>query len=132
MKEIINYYYNLDPTKINKIFNYYYFYLKNELYYFIKYKRKKEDIIAIYNYNKEMLKRNILVNEIIINKNNNQITYINENPYILMKINININKPLNLPEINYISNINIPYQNNLMKTNWINLWIKKIENKNTG
>lgn len=127
MKDIINYYYNLNPNKIKKIFNYYYFYLKDELYYLVSYNRKLEDINSIYNYNKEMLSHNILVNEIIPNKENNPITYINKEPYILMKILININKPINLPEINYISNINIFYQNNIARDNWLNLWINKID-----
>ena len=29
MKETINYYYNLNPNKINKVFDYYYFYIDN-------------------------------------------------------------------------------------------------------
>ena len=127
MKDIINYYYNLNPKKINKIFNYYYFYLNNELYYFILYNRKIEDINSIYEYNKTMLNNNILVNEIINNKDNTILTYINKEPYILMKILININKPINLPEINYLSNIIIPYPNNLMRSNWANLWSNKID-----
>ena len=127
MKEIINYYYNLNPQKINKIFNYYYFYLYNELYYFTEYERKENDIEAIYTYNQKMLNKNILVNEIIINKDKTPLTYINKTPYILMKIYININKPINLPEINYLSNINIPYQNNLMRSNWSILWQNKID-----
>ena len=43
MKENINYYYNLNPNRINKIFDYYYFYLNNELYYFVIYERKVEN-----------------------------------------------------------------------------------------
>ena len=70
MKETINYYYNLNPNKINKIFDYYYFYLNNELYYFTPYTRKPQDINAIFDYNKKMLFKNILVNEIINNKDN--------------------------------------------------------------
>ncbi len=127
MKDIINYYYNLNPKNITKVFNYYYFYLNNELYYFTIYTRKENDINSIYEYNKNMLNNNILVNEIIINKDNNPLTIINEEPYILMKILININKPINLPEINYLSNININYPNNLMRSNWANLWINKID-----
>ena len=127
MKDIINYYYNLNPKKINKIFNYYYFYLNNELYYFILYNRKLEDINSIYEYNKTMLNNNILVNEIINNKDNTILTYINKEPYILMKILINTNKPINLPEINYLSNIIISYPNNLMRSNWANLWANKID-----
>lgn len=127
MKNVINYYYNLNPNKIKKIFNYYYFYLNNELYYFIIYTRKKEDINAIYNFNQELIKNNILVNEIINNKNNTIITIVNKIPYILVKIQINQNKDITLSEINYLSNILIRYPDNLMRSNWANLWITKID-----
>ena len=56
MKEIINYYYNLNPNKINKIFNYYYFYLNNELYYLVIYNYNTNIIKSIYTLNKEMNK----------------------------------------------------------------------------
>ena len=60
MKNTINYYYKLNPDKINKLFNYYYFYINNELYYFLIYKRKIKDINAIYEFNQKMLNQNIL------------------------------------------------------------------------
>ena len=127
MKNTINYYYNLNPNKIKQIFNYYYFYINNELYYFIIYTRKINDIKAIYEFNQKMLKNNILVNEIINNTTNTIITYINQIPHILVKISININKPISLPEINYLTYNNIPYRNELMRSNWANLWAQKID-----
>lgn len=127
MKNVINYYYNLNPNRINKIFNYYYFYLNNELYYFIIYTRKEEDINAIYEFNQQLVKNNILINEIVDNKNNTIITPVNRIPYILVKIQINQNKDITLSEINYLSNIKIKYPNNLMRSNWANLWINKID-----
>ena len=127
MKETINYYYNLNPGKIKKIFDYYYFYLDNELYYFVIYDRKISDVNSIFEFNKRMLYLDISVNEIINNKNNTVITYVNKIPYILMKIYININKPLSLGEISYVSSIKIPYQNSLMRSNWAMLWANKID-----
>ena len=127
MKENINYYYNLNPNRVNKLFDYYYFYVNNELYYLVVMTRKIEDIDAIYEFNQEMLARNILVNEIIKNRNNTPITFINKIPYILMKVSININKPISLSEISFLSNNNIEYKNNLMRSNWALLWSKKID-----
>ncbi len=127
MKDIINYYYNLNPLKITKLYNHYYFYINSELYYFIPYKKNIELINSIYEYNQKMLNSNILVNEIILNRDNNPLTFINEEPYLLQKILININKQINLPEINYISSIIIPYPNTITRSNWANLWEKKID-----
>ncbi len=86
MKDIINYYYNLNPLKITKLYNHYYFYINSELYYFIPYKKNIELINSIYEYNQKMLNSNILVNEIILNRDNNPLTFINEEPYLLQKI----------------------------------------------
>lgn len=127
MKETINYYYNLNPNRINKIFDYYYFYINNELYYFVIYDRKIDDINAIYDFNRKMISSNILVNEIINNKDSSVVTYVNKIPYILMKIYVNINKNITLAEISYLSNSKILYCNNLMRSNWALLWIRKID-----
>ena len=55
MKNTINYYYNLNPNKINQIFDYYYFYIDNELYYFNIYTKNIKDIEAIYKFNQELI-----------------------------------------------------------------------------
>ena len=127
MKNTINYYYNLNPSKINQIFHYYYFYVDHELYYFKIYTKDEKHINSIYLFNQEMLKRNIMVNEIINNRNHTILTYVNHIPYILMKVSVNINKPICLAEISYLSNISIPYQDDLMRSNWANLWAEKVD-----
>ena len=127
MKEAINYYYNLNPNKINKLFNYYYFYIDNELYYLVIYDRNTTDLKAIYDLNKKMNQINININEIILNKDNSIITIANNYSYILMKVFININKHITLAEISYLSNIKVRYQETLMRNNWLFLWCKKID-----
>ena len=127
MKDTINYYYNLNPDRINKIFDYYYFYLNSELYYFVLYYRKIEDDNSIYEFNREMLNKNIMVNEIISNKSGNVITYVNSVPYVLMRVFININKPIVLSEVSYMSNVRVSYSNSLMRSNWAVLWSNKID-----
>lgn len=127
MKNTINYYYNLNPNKINQIFHYYYFYVNNELYYFMLYTKNPKEIRSIYEFNQVLLQKNILVHEIVNNRTNTILTYVNQIPYLLMKISININKPITLPEICYLSSILIPYPRELMRSNWMNLWTNKID-----
>ena len=91
MKNTINYYYNLNPNKINHIFDYYYFYIDNELYYFSVYTRDVKDADAIYKFNQELVLKDVLVNEIIDNRMGLVVTIVNQVPYILTKVNININ-----------------------------------------
>ena len=97
------------------------------MYYFVIYDRKIDDINAIYDFNRKMISSNILVNEIINNKDSSVVTYVNKIPYILMKIYVNINKNITLAEISYLSNSKILYSNNLMRSNWALLWIRKID-----
>ena len=127
MKNTINYYYNLNPDKINQIFHFYYFYVNQELYYFKIYVKDQKNLNAIYQLNQNMIRNNIMVNEIINNRNHTIITYVNHIPYLLTKISININKPISLSEIAYLSNQNIPYEKELMRANWSNLWMAKID-----
>lgn len=127
MKNTINYYYNLNPNKINQIFHYYYFYVNNELYYFMLYTKNPKEIRSIYEFNQVLLQKNILVHEIVNNRTNTILTYVNQIPYLLMKISININKPITLAEICYLSSILIPYPRELMRSNWMNLWTNKID-----
>ena len=127
MKNTINYYYNLNPNKINHIFDYYYFYIDNELYYFCVYTKNVKDIEAVYIFNQELLAQNVLVNEIVNNRTGTILTYVNQVPYVLTKVGININKPIKLAEISYLSNIPISYPKALMRAKWTNLWINKID-----
>ena len=109
MKNTINYYYNLNPNKINHIFDYYYFYIDNELYYFSVYTRNVKDIEAIYKFNQEQVLKDVLVSEIINNRMGTIITIVNQVPYILTKVNVNINKPIRLSEVSYLSNVHISF-----------------------
>ena len=126
MQNVINYYYNLKPDQINNFNNYYYyFYLNNELYHFIIYPKTRKEEEPIYNLSKSL--SNNLVHQIILNKNNNVVTLVNNTPYILYKIYININKKISLPEINYLNNLTINYDKSLIRDNWDILWSKKID-----
>ena len=127
MKNTINYYYNLNPNKINKLFQFYYFYIHHELYFFKIFDCNVNHINAIYQFNKEMIQHDINVDEIIDNRTHSIITYVNHIPYLLTRISININKPICLPEISYLSNISLTYPKELMRANWINLWMNKID-----
>ena len=127
MKNTINYYYNLNPDKINHIFDYYYFYIDNELYYFSIYTKDVSSISDVYKFNQELIDKGVLVNEIIDNKMSSVLTFVNQVPYILTKVVVNINKPISLGEISYLSMSQISYPKGLLRDNWLNLWISKID-----
>jgi len=129
MKNVINYYYNMYPKSIRKINNYYYFELDQFKYYFVIYDRSLEELKYLYELNLNMINNNILVHKIILNKDKEAITLVNDIPYILMNVFTEENKKINLSEISYFNNSSytVRFNKELMRTNWPSLWEKKID-----
>lgn len=127
MKNNIMYYYNLRIDNITQNNNNYYFTINNDNYCFTIYTRDIKESDAIYKLNKYMLSSNILVHEIIPNKDNYVVTIINNIPYILYKIYINKNKKLTINELTYLSNYTYQVDKILTRNNWNVLWSNKID-----
>ena len=129
MKNAINYYYDIYVNDIIKSEKDYYFYLNNEEYHFIVFDRPFDDIKAIYKLNMEMIKKNILVHKIILNKKNEIITVLNEIPYILIKLCSYRNDSVFINDISYIQRYtyNVEFDNELLRTDWLKMWSEKID-----
>lgn len=126
MKNLINYFYNLNIDDIYNKDNIYYFYYNDELYHFYIYTTNVKNVDFIKDIN-DSLKNNTLVHEIIVNKDNSILTYYNNIPYILCRINININKPISLGEISYLSSKTINTNVKIKYTSWQELWSVKMD-----
>ena len=129
MKNTVDYYYNIRIANLIKGSNDYYFFVGNDEYHLIKYDRPAEDLNSIYNLNIEMLKRNTLVHKIILNKDKQIVTLINNEPYILIKSCKYKNEKVNAHDINYFQNMtyNINFDKILLRNQWIKLWSEKID-----
>lgn len=127
MNNTIDYYYSLQPDELIFRNEKYFFDCENKSYVLEKVSRPITDIEALYNLNKVMIERNILVHKIILNKENSVISYIDNKPYILMEIFINKDARINLSDLCYINNSSflIKYDNILDRHNWIKLWETK-------
>lgn len=126
MKNIINYFYNLNITKLTNKDNIYSFYDNDELYHFYIYNNNIKNVELTKDID-DSLKKDTLIHEIIINKDNSIITYYNNIPYILCKININIYKPITLGEISYLSSKVISTNSKITYHSWQDLWSIKID-----
>lgn len=127
MKNILSYYYGLHPEEIMHIKDSYYFDYNSSRYVFETFKRPLNDINCLYKINKQMINRNLLVHEIILNNDNNVITYVNNVPYVLMEISVNPNVRINLLDICHINNSSIDMECDsvLERNDWIALWEAK-------
>jgi len=128
MKNIINFFYNLYPENIYNYKNNYYFYYNNNLYTLIFYELDINEITNIYELNQKMLAFNIKVHQIILNKDSNPLSLINNNYYILYRITIkNINKKITLQDINYLNSFSPTLSNEILYKDWSILWANKID-----
>lgn len=121
MKNIIDYYYNLNINSITKIMNNYYFNYNGNLYmfYLIDYVQEIKDINTKLN----LVNKNF--HQLVLNKNNEFITFDGHNNYILMKINIKTNKIITFCDLLEFKKNNILIENKT--NNWIKLWKEKID-----
>jgi spore coat protein YutH len=129
MKNAINYYYNLYPEVIRQINNYFLFSINNDKYYLVPYERSINEIRDIFSLHQELIRRNILIHEIILNKDKQPLTYVNNIPYILMKVYVNDIKMGNLSDIHDIAfkSIGATYGPTLSRINWFQLWTNKVD-----
>lgn len=127
MKNILAYYYSLHPSEISHKDDKYFFEYVDCNYVFQIYDRPLSDVDSLYKVNKQMIERNLLVHEIVINNENKILTYVNNVPYILLEININKDARITLPEICHINNnsINIECDKIISRYDWATLWEAK-------
>ena len=127
MKNIINYYYGFNVLNVYILDNNYYFTIDGNNYFFIKYNRSNTEINPIYNIYLELVSRNIMTNDIILNRFNQIVTPINNNIYILIRERSNGN--ININDILYIQNntFNISKDKYLLRIDWVKLWSLKID-----
>lgn len=128
MKNAINYYYNLVTYDIRHKGKKYRFKVDNDEYLLCRCDYDIEELEEIYKLNGFLLQFNIYVHQIILNINNQIITYINNEPYILMRIFITENRKININDIISFGNFSMyNYFPLLQKNNWRNFWIRKID-----
>lgn len=128
MKNIINYFYDINIIEIYKYQDKFFFNYNGNNYKFIKYDRDKKDIKSIINICEQLKIRNILTNELICNKFNNYLTPVNGIFYIMIKENVRRNS-INFNDILYIqaNTLNISQDKNIIRSNCIKLWENKID-----
>lgn len=120
MKNLLNYYYNLNVKEFRKIGESFIFNIDNIQYCFLPIYREINEFYKIYSI---ISRNNIYCHQIINNKDNSIITFNNNNPYILLKKNMCSSSLINLNDVlSYSINIYEDY-----RLNWKNLWKNKID-----
>lgn len=127
MKNAINYYYNLSVEYIHFYQKKYYFKFNTQDYVLLPYNRTKEELMALYKLNQEVIMYDYNYHQIIINKNNIPITLIDNITYVLIKLGNNIDKKIELEDI-YPLPIKVDKDTEiLVRFSWPYLWSQKID-----
>lgn len=124
MKNIIEYYYNLQLVELQEKQNNYTFKVKNNNYILKEYNNNLDNINDIYTLNK-YINNYYPIDKIILNKYNAPLTKVNNTYYILIKTNER--KELKLSIISNLSNIKLPEIKSLERNNWEILWSNMID-----
>jgi len=128
MKNAINYYYNLVTYDIRRFNKQYRFSVSDNEYLLCPCEYSLEELEEIYKLDLFLLQMNVYVHKIILNNNNQIITYINDEPYLLMQILVSDNRIINIDAILNFQNLPVyNYFPKLQKNNWRDFWIKKID-----
>ena len=129
MKEIINYYYNLDLIDITEYNNYSTFKYNGDEFYFVFFNRTEEELKDILDLSYELKMKGIRVHDIIPNIYNNPLTKVGENYYLLLKLNANKDEKINFIEMcEFLSKVKLNQKNSkLYRNNWGELWSKKVD-----
>lgn len=129
MKESIEYYYNIEIDELNDEANRYSFFYHNNIYVFVKYNRNINELDNIIECSKEMKQKNIIVMDIILNKNYQALTKIDDENYLLLKTMNNYKQTIDLMEMIEINKRTFLNANSLKlyNNNWGSLWSKKLD-----
>ena len=129
MKDIINYYYNLNIEEVIKLDNAYYFKLNNEVFYFVPLKRNEKELNDILNVSIELKKKNIFVHELIFNKYNKLVTTAYNQNYCLIKLYQDELEEYDLDSIIKFNKLLVlnNTKSNLYRLNWSKLWSDKVD-----
>ena len=127
MKNAIIYYYNLNPSDVHQKNDIYYFKINNSKFFLYPLTRNTDELDSIFQINLELIKNGVFVHKIILNKDKNIVTNINNKPYILFNSAVKKNDLINMYDILELNKKTILLKDNtiLNKSNWINLWERK-------
>lgn len=128
MKETIKYYYNIDIDDLKEQDGKYFFKYQNQDFFFVYFNRNIEELNDILICVNNMKEKGIDVHNIIINRNGQYLTKINNFDYILMSVN-NYNEEYDIFDmINIANKLTLNYNTSkIYRNNWSNLWTQKMD-----
>lgn len=129
MKDMINYFYNLNIESVEDWDNIFTFKWNKEEFYFVLLNRTERELIDLVQISKELKNRGLECHDMILNKFGKLITNVYEANYILLKPIGNTKEEFEIKDMIKINNFLIltPNKSNLYRNSWSKLWSDKID-----
>lgn len=127
MRNLISYYYQLEPIDIHQSNSYYTFEIKED-----KYCLEEVPPIAmedVYSFMLELWERGIYTHQIIKTVTNEYFVFFNQKRYALLKYTVNQKEKITFPLLQEFQRQiqNIPFSKSKQNKNWAELWSEKID-----
>lgn len=128
MKNVLQYYYNLNTTNIHQVNGNYKCHIGNFEYIFCRFEKSPEELLEIQKLNIYLLSKGFLCHQIIFNINESPVTYVDGVQYVLMKVFVQ-NKFISVNNLVDFLSWTVPERNFkvLERNNWYDLWTKKVD-----
>lgn len=126
MKNALIFYYNLYSNDIRQVSGNYKIFVDDKKYVLFNCDSYVNNINFVYYISQYLLNKRIYVHQIILNNSDQIITFINNIPYVLMKIFVD-DEYVTLNDVINFSNITIEENENIKFHKWSQLWEKKVD-----
>ena len=130
MKNILNYYYHFIVDEIRQVNKKYFFTDHQYQYIFMPFLRSLEEVNALYYLNVELSHTHLPFHRILLNKDRQMLTFVNDTPYVLLQVVLRENRKVSLVDFKEA----IPFWGTNTKTvesivrfDWVHLWTTKLD-----
>ncbi len=128
MKNVINYFYNLQPDNIRQQGKQFRFDIDNNSYVFLPYCRLETEIKDLQLLATFLLSLGIYCHQFVFNINSTIITVVNNKPYVLLLIYLKNNRILLFEDLIWFTEIkSLPDLKSITTDDWFSLWTRKID-----
>ena len=128
MKNAIFYYYNLNPITLIKRYQQFEFQIDQTQYVLLPCSFPLEQLSTLYRLTLTLHQHQIPVHKMILNKDGQLITLINQIPYILLQVFVSKDTPIIFRDILQFQELTKDISGeNLIIANWYQLWTQKVD-----
>ena len=128
MKNAIFYYYNLNPITLIKRNQRFEFQIGQTQYIFLPCSFPLEQLFSLYQLTLKLHQHHIPVHQIILNKDRQLVTFMNQIPYILLQVYVSKDTPIIFRDILQFQEANKDISvEGLSSANWYELWTQKVD-----